>query len=417
MWLVLCLVAILAPASGWSQDSQATGTKPPDRVTGTVTAVDHAAHTVQVKEDKTGAEYSIELANTRTLLKVEPTAKDLKNAVRITADDLAPGDRVQVAGSKLPDNPNAIAARSVLLMSARDLQQVHQAQTAEWQHSTAGVVTAVDPSAGQLRISARTPEGPKQMLVNAANAQFSRYSPETPTTPVSSQLADVQPGDQIRIVGDLGSDGETLTARKIYSSSFRTVVGTVSSIASGGNEITIKDLQTKQPVTVALNDSSAIRKLPPMMAYALARRFNPDFKPAAQNGQGQSEPPATPTSRPAGDSAAPDQRAGGRWSNGDGSGQGAASRGGGMRAAASGDLSQILDRLPKISTADLKPGDAVIVSGSPAGADKSHLVATNVIAGVEPIFQSASPRQAQSLSDWGASLSGGSTAETGMPPQ
>ena len=86
-----------------------------------------------------------------------------------------------------------------------------------------------------------------------------------------------------------------------------------------------------------------------------------------------------------------------------------------------GDLSQMLDSLPKISATDLKAGDAVVVSGSPTSTDKSHLLATNVIAGVEPIFQSASPRQAQSLGDWGASLGGGG-ADTGGgmpggPPQ
>src|SRR5206468_11515048 len=74
----------------------------------------------------------------------------------------------------------------------------------------------------------------------------------------------------------------------------------------------------------------------------------------------------------------------------------------GMRPAGNGDLSQLIDRIPKVSAGDLKKGDAVIVAGSPSAADKSSLLAANVIAGVEPIFQSASPRQAQSLGgDWG----------------
>jgi hypothetical protein len=85
-----------------------------------------------------------------------------------------------------------------------------------------------------------------------------------------------------------------------------------------------------------------------------------------------------------------------------------------MRGAANGDLSQMLDRLPKISTTDLKNGDAVIVSGTPVASDKSHLMASNIIAGVEPIFQSASTRQSQTLSDWGAALGGGE-GEMGMP--
>ena len=75
----------------------------------------------------------------------------------------------------------------------------------------------------------------------------------------------------------------------------------------------------------------------------------------------------------------------------------------------------MLERLPKINATDLKPGDAVVVSGTPIGGDKLHLLATNVIAGVEPIFQSASPRQMQSLGDWGLSSGGGGL--DGMPPQ
>jgi hypothetical protein len=71
-----------------------------------------------------------------------------------------------------------------------------------------------------------------------------------------------------------------------------------------------------------------------------------------------------------------------------------------MSAARSGDISQIIERLPKIAIADLKSGDAVVVSGA-AGNDKSQLVATNIIAGVEPIFQSAPPRRGRSPGgDW-----------------
>lgn len=69
----------------------------------------------------------------------------------------------------------------------------------------------------------------------------------------------------------------------------------------------------------------------------------------------------------------------------------------------SGDISQMLDRLPKITAADLKPGDAIVISGVATGTDSSRLQASTVIAGVEPILQSAPQRQSgQSLGgDWG----------------
>jgi hypothetical protein len=67
----------------------------------------------------------------------------------------------------------------------------------------------------------------------------------------------------------------------------------------------------------------------------------------------------------------------------------------------SGDISQMLDRLPKVALTDLKPGDALVISGVALGTDNSKLLATNLIAGVEPILQSAPQRQSNMASDWG----------------
>jgi hypothetical protein len=68
-----------------------------------------------------------------------------------------------------------------------------------------------------------------------------------------------------------------------------------------------------------------------------------------------------------------------------------------------GDISLLLEHAPKIALSDLKQGDAVVVSGVATGADNTRLAASNVIAGVEPILQSAPQRQGgQNLGgDWG----------------
>ena len=416
IFIATALFACL-PASAQNAAANASATKPIP-VIGTITAVNPAAHTVTMKQDKTGTEYTVEVGNTKTLLKVEPTAKDLKNATRITADDLAAGDRIEVGALKSDTDPNTLVARSVILMSARDLEKVHQEEATAWQHSTPGVVSAVDPASHMLTVSARTPEGPKTINVNAASAVFTRYAPANPKIPAPSDFADVQPGDQVRIIGQM--NGDTMTASQIYTSSFRNVVGTVVSISPDGKQITVKDLQTKQPITVTLSDDSSVRKLPQMMAYMLARRFNPDFKMPQGGGAGAQEQGgggntgAGATGGGGGNWHGGQGQGGGNWS---GQGQGQPGQGGAMHGGmASGDLSQTLDRLPKISTTDLKNGDAVIVSGTPVAGDKSHLLATNIIAGVEPIFQSAPRRQSQALSDWGASLSGGAGGgEMGMP--
>jgi hypothetical protein len=395
--LAICFfIALLAIAPCRAQETTGAA-KPTEHLIGTVTKVDQAAHTVTVKEDKTGTESLVLLENTRTLLKVPPGAKDLKSAVRITAEDLRVGDRVDVRGSKPEDNPNAIVARSVVLMSGRDLAQAHQAEAAAWQHSTAGIVTSVDTAAGTLSITLRTPEGPKPATVKTSSStDFTRYSAESPKTPVRSQLADIQPDDQVRVIGDKSEDGATITAQKIYSGAFRTIAGTVTTVAPDGKRLTVKDLQTKQPVEVNLTDNAIVRKLPPTMAMMLARRFNPDYKAAQTNagaGNAGNSGGAPPYGAKAGE-AAGGENASNRGTSA-GSGPGAGSMRGGT-----GDLSRILERAPAISVSDLKPGDAVVISGADTGADKTHLIASSIIAGVEPIFQSAPPRQGRSLGDW-----------------
>jgi hypothetical protein len=385
----------------FAQDA-ATPKQPLDHVLGAVTAVDTGAHTVTVLEDKTGASYTILLADTKSLLKVEPGAKDLTSAQRITANDLQLGDRVDARGKKT--DPNTLAARGLVLMSARDLQKAHQEQAAAWAKATAGTVSALDAAAGKITVSVRTADGPKMVSVETSKGtEFTRYSPDTPKTPAPSQFAQLQAGDQIRVVGDKSEDGAIVKAQRVYSGAFRTLSATISSIGPDGKSLIVKDLATKKPIEVSLNDDSAIRKLPPQMAAMLARRFNPSYKPpdgaAAPAGAGGARPEGGGNSgggAPAGGNGS----AGGGWQRGAGGGPGGGGPGGGggMR---SGDISQMLERVPKISLSELKPGDALVVSGVALSADNGKLLATGMIAGVEPILQSAPQRQGSVGGDWG----------------
>lgn len=358
-----------------------------EHVLGTVTAVDSSAHTVTIKEDKTGTSHIIELAKTKTLLKVEPGAKDLKSAVRITANDLQPGDRVDIRGTKADDSSNTLAARSVVLMSGRALQEAHQAQAAEWQHSTAGVVTSVDAAGGKLNTTVKTPEGAQAIAIETnGQTEFTRYAPENPKTPAPSQLAQIQIGDQVRVIGDKSADGVTITAKKIYSGAFRTISGTIAAIGADGKSLTVKNLATKKPVEIALGEEASVRKLPPMMAMMLARRFNPGYK-LAEGAASGGAPPAG-AQRPSGSP---------------GGGQAPAAGGRGGPRGGHGDISQMLERAPAIALSDLKQGDAVVISGVATTADNTRLLASSVIAGVEPILESAPKRQGGQGpgGDWG----------------
>ena len=393
-------VSVLLAAGLCLQAQDAAAPKQPlDHVLGTITALSASDHTATVKEDKTGTEFSVQLATTKTLIKVDPGAKDLKGATRITADNLQVGDRVEARGTKAADNANVLVARSVVLMSARDLAQTHQAQAAEWQHATTGVIASVDAASGKVSITTKTPEGAKPVVLNTAkNTEFTRYSPDNPQTPTASQLAQLQVGDQVRVVGDKSPDGSSVDARKVYSGAFRTISATVVSISADGKTAMVKDLTSKKPVEIALTSDAQLHKLPPMMAAMLARRFNPDAKAAGGAGAGAAGGAGAGSGGPRNASAgagAPDGAAG--PDGGTGAGHEGMHRGGG------GDMSQMLERAPKITVADLKAGDALVISGVATGADNSRILASTIIAGVEPILQAAPTRQGrQDLGgDWG----------------
>ncbi len=147
----------------------------------------------------------------------------------------------------------------------------------------------------------------------------------------------------------------------MYSGAFRILNGTIVSISPDGKEFAIRDLATKKPVTVVLNESSAIHKLPPEMAARLAQHASAGARPGAP-------PRANPEAASGNEHPA-------------------------MRRAGGGDISAMIDRLPRISLADLKPGEAVVISGVLDGAGGSQLIASNVIAGVEPILQAAPARR------------------------
>jgi Domain of unknown function (DUF5666) len=349
--LILYLsVAGALPAFLFPQNSSGPASaKPTDHVVGVVTAVDPSFKKVSVKEDKTGAEYNVSLETTKTFLKVAPDSKDLKTASRFNPSDLRTGDRVSVRGYRMDGVPNGVAAASILLMSARDLQKAHQSEMEAWQHSTAGIVDSVDTATKQLKVTVRTPNGPQTMVVDGTNAEFTRYSPASPKAPVASQLSEVQPGDQIRVVGAKDENGSIIAAKKIYSGSFRTVAGMIESIGPDGKDITVSDRRTKQPVQFLITGDSSIKKLSPEAAAGLAQRAR----------------------------------------------------------GASADISQWLQNAPAINVSDLHPGEAVIASGG-AGPNHSPLTATNVLVGVDQLFQSAASgrgnHSSASSNDWNLDL-------------
>ena len=66
------------------------------------------------------------------------------------------------------------------------------------------------------------------------------------------------------------------------------------------------------------------------------------------------------------------------------------------------DINQVLERSPQVAIADLKPGDALIIS-STNGGDPSRVTAVTLIAGVEPIL-AATPASSRNRGSFEGSM-------------
>ncbi|MGH9350670.1 MAG: hypothetical protein ACRD2G_00645, partial [Terriglobia bacterium] len=73
---------VLLAAISSARQAPAPSARPAARIVGTVTAVNKANQSITVKQDKTGTEYTAQLAGTKTILSVPPGTKpgDLKKA-------------------------------------------------------------------------------------------------------------------------------------------------------------------------------------------------------------------------------------------------------------------------------------------------------------------------------------------------
>jgi Cu/Ag efflux protein CusF len=353
------LYVFLAAVLGAAQQPAAST---PNRAIGEVTAVDAAARQIALKPDA-GPVLTVTLADNTLFLRVPPGEKDLKKAARIALADIGAGDRVYARGRLTEDGK--LAATAVIVMTRADLARKHEADRAEWQRrGTAGAITALDPAAKEITIAVGPRDAAHTAVIAAANAQLRRYAPD------SIRFADAQPssfdqvavGDHLRVLGDKNADGSRIQAEEVVFGSFRNLAALVKSVDASSGEIRATDLETKKPVLIRISPDSLLRRMPPMMAQTIAQR-------RAHPGGSASPWPHSPA-----EAAGPPR------------GQGAAANARGGRP----DFQQMLERMPALTLAELKPGDAVILSAT-RGSQPSQVTAIALLAGVEPLLASGAP--------------------------
>jgi Cu/Ag efflux protein CusF len=370
------------------------------RALGVVQAIDASNGQITLRADD-GTTFKIVPQSGARFVRVPPGETSLAKGTPITAADIDPGDRLLARG-QVGDDKTTLTATLVVVMTKGDLAKKQEADRNEWQkRGVGGIVTAVDPGAGEVTINAPSAAGPKALvIVSGPKTVVRRYPPDTVKFADAKPAAvtDIKVGDQVRALGEKSSDGTRFTAEELVAGSFRNVAATISTVDPATNTLKVTDLTTKKPLLVHINTDSTMKKLPPEVAARMAARTSvatgggaPPTGAPAPGGSGR--PPAAAQGAPGGAGGPP--------------GGGAP---GGMHGGRSGDLQQALEHVPPIKIEDLKPGDAIIVT-STEGADPGQVTAITLLAGVEPILSAApgSSQRASMLGSWNmdANMGGG----------
>ncbi len=367
-----------------------------DRVIGAVTKIDAGSKQVIVKSDA-GALVTATVDEKTLYLRVPPGETDLKKAARISFDNVAVGDRAYVRGH-FSEDQKSIAAVAVIIMTKAELAQRQEHEREEWKtRGMAGPVTAVNPDTKEITITTRSHGASAPVVVEMGDhVDFRRYSPDSVrfSDAKSSSFAEVKVGDQLRVLGDKNADGTRIKAEAIVFGSFRNIAGVIKSIDANTQEMTLTDLVAHKPVTVRITSDTLMRRLPPNLAMILARRLHP-AQGGTESGAGTQAASAQGAPRaPGADAAKPGAGGppGGQW------------QGGGMQRG-NMDFQDMLERLPPMTVADLKVGDAIMLSGGD-GADPSRVTAINLLAGVEPLLTAAPQGGQQIFGNWNFDTAG-----------
>jgi hypothetical protein len=310
-------------------------------VIGTVQSV--ADHVLTVKTDKTG-DTTVKFDDKTSFRKIMPGETDMKKATPATATDVAAGDRI-IARVRT-ENPTGLPATTLYIAKASALADRQKKTLSDWQtQGVAGTVKSIDPAAKQIVMTSR---GKDVTLDVGGNVSYERYRPDEAKY-TEDTFATILTGDQLRVLGEKNGDQTQIKVEAIMSGTFKTIPVQIKSIDAATGQIMATDLASKKPILIVLRPETTLKKLDDQTATMMARRMNPTA---------------------------------GRGGRGGGAPDGGGGRGGPM------DNSKILEQQPVIHLADLKAGEPIVVTGSPA-ADMSKLTALSLVAGVDPILRAA----------------------------
>jgi len=345
---VLCTLALLAGAAALKAQTNNQPTNDP-----AITALSVMGVVSELKPDTrqvivttaAGSQVTVTLSDRTVYMRIPPGEKTKDKFIKIAPTDFTTGDSVFARG-RMSDDRKSMPALEFYVMSKGDIAEKKERERSEWsKRGIAGTVSALNAETKEITVDARTPEGPKPIVVaTTGETKFRRYAPDSVrfSDAQPGTFADLKVGDQLRALGTKSADGSRFTPEEIVTGSFQTISGTITEIDAEKKEIKIKE----QPVTIAITKDSSMRKLTPETVTALT----------------------TP-------------------------------------GKAGGDLQEKFAQLPAFTLAELKAGDSIIIS-STKGTDPARVTAIAVVSGVGPLLQNKQAARTTAVSLGAMSLGG-----------
>ncbi|CAN5586340.1 hypothetical protein BH24ACI3_BH24ACI3_08440 [soil metagenome] len=379
IFIAISASVVLAQDPAAIKPSVVTG----DVVTATATAIELKTATGQI---------TVELTEKTEFKRVPPENPKLSAAIAAQVSDIDTGDKLLVTGLFSNDRKR-IPARAVYIMSKSDIARRHQEESQRWAtRGISGKVASVDVDTKQISVEVRGLMGTTTVVINQKeDAIIKQYAPNSInfSEAIPATLANIEPWNMIRALGDRSPDGLSFAAEEIVTGAFQTIAGTVKSVNAETGEVVVTNLQTDADVTVIVGKASVLKRFPPEMAMRMAggAAGQGGARPAGAQGQGGQ--------RPAGTVA------------GQGTPQGRGGMGGGMNGARGG-IDDMFERFPAITASELTVGDMIAVSSSKNGTNE-RITAIKLLAGVEPFIRAAEMAGQLQRGGRGRGASGGFT--------
>lgn len=344
-------------------------------VIGTVTEIDIETATITVKAD-TGESVAFPYNEKSAFKKLPPGKTMMTDAVNVALTEIEVGDRVTAKKRMTPEGKIA-PITLMIMMSKGDIAKKQELEREAWRtRGVVGTVGAVDATAKTVTLNLRTRgEAVAVKLVTGDKTVFRRYQPESVkfSDAKISALGEIKPGDQLRALGNRSEDGATYTAEQVVFGTFKTITVTIEAVDAEKKEIKVKQAEGG-PLTLMVSADANLRQFPSQMGAMFGG-----------GGQGGGERPSGPPP--------------GQGGPGGPGGQG---RPGGPRGF---DPAAMIDRLPPMQLADLKPGGMLLVLTT-VGNDPARANAITVVSGIE-VFAAMMQQRGGGRGGGGAGAGGG----------